>query len=148
MQIVRGGSFLTRGMIFIGIAVSIYSAAIAPDWGTELANQVARWSAAIAGSELGTGVGTLIAGPISAILGAIAGSILGAIGAGALAHWLFGSNSSLSAVQLLDQALNPSSELVAKKISDIRENLLHTSCSRRAQIRVSFPYCRRGCLCY
>lgn len=104
-------------MTVIGVSVSLYSVATAPEWEKDLGRQVTAWSESITGGKLGIGVGPLVSGPIGAILGGIAGSILGSIAADALAKWFFGGSSSSSAVQLLDQALNPTSELVAKKLA-------------------------------
>lgn len=113
----RSGNLVSRGVTVIGVSVSLYSVATAPEWEKDLGRQVTAWSESITGGKLGIGVGPLVSGPIGAILGGIAGSILGSIGADALAKWFFGGSSSSSAVQLLDQALNPTSELVAKKLA-------------------------------
>lgn len=113
----RSGNLVSRGVIVIGVSVSLFSVATAPEWEKDLGRQVTVWSKSITGGKLGFGVGPLISGPIGAILGGIAGSVLGSIGADALAKWFFGGSSSSSAVQLLGQALNPTSELVAKKLA-------------------------------
>lgn len=110
-------SLASKGCIVISAALSIYSVATAPHWEQEAAHQVLSWSGAIAGGELGAGVGAIL-GPVGAILGGIAGSFLGALGADKLATWFFGGSSRHSAVELLDQALNPTSEYVAKKLAN------------------------------
>ena len=47
----------------IGAVVSVYQVVTADDWKFEISHQVATWSGAIAGGELGAGVGALV-GPV------------------------------------------------------------------------------------
>lgn len=80
------------------------------DWAKEAENQVVSLRGAIVGSELGAGL-SAVNGPLGAVPG-IAGSIQGATGPEELRF--IGGNSRRSAVEVLDQTLNPTSELIAK----------------------------------
>jgi len=116
-ELMRRAGMVSKGVIVVAAAVSVYSVATAQDWETELGKQVVSWSGAIAGGELGVGVGTLVGGPIGAILGGIAGSILAGLGADALANWFFGGSSGSRAVELLGFALKPATKLVEDQVS-------------------------------
>ena len=78
---------------------------MAEEWETALWYQVASWSGAIIGGELGAGVGALAGGPVDAILGGIVGGILGGEGAVALGI------GSLAAVPAAAQPVRRPSEL-------------------------------------
>lgn len=98
----RRASFVSRGVIVVAAAVSVYSVATAQDWETELGRQVVSWSGSIAAGELGAGVGTLVGGPIGAILGGIAGAIIGGVlGDELLATWFYGGSSGKRAEEIL-----------------------------------------------
>ncbi|KAK7427290.1 hypothetical protein QQZ08_006226 [Neonectria magnoliae] len=114
--LLRKASFVSKGVIVVAAAVSVYSVATAPDWETELGKQVFSWSGAIAAGELGAGVGSVL-GPVGAILGGIAGSILGGLGGDALANWFFGGSSTLRGVELLGSVVDEASKLVEAKIA-------------------------------
>lgn len=116
----RQGNLICKGVLTISVAMSEYSVTVAPNWRAELECQVFSWVKDIVGGRLGAGVGTLVGGPVGAIMGGIAGSILGSLVgddiAQSLAQWFHGGSSSRSAAELLDSALNPTSELVAEKL--------------------------------
>lgn len=117
----RKGSSIAKGVLVISVAMSVYSVAVAPNWGEGLDHQVSSWAGAILGGRLGDGVGTLVGGPVGAILGGVAGSILRSLvgddKAQSLVHWFHGGSSSYSAVELLGPAFNPASKLVTKKLT-------------------------------
>jgi hypothetical protein len=103
----RGVGYVSKGLIIIGVAVSVYQVVVADDWKFEIGRQVATWSGAIAGGSLGAGVGALV-GPVGAIVGGIIGGIVGGIAGEEMAQltrWFFGGRSDLSAEEILGPAL-------------------------------------------
>ncbi|WEW59599.1 hypothetical protein PRK78_005073 [Emydomyces testavorans] len=133
--VMRRAGLVSKGVVVIAAAVSVYSVATAQDWETELGKQVLSWSGSISAGQLGVGVGALVGGPVGAILGGIAGSILGGLGADALANWFFGGSSGLQAIELLKSTLEPASKLVETKMSD-SGCLYYTHVIRTAHVAV------------
>ncbi|QPH03761.1 hypothetical protein C2857_000134 [Epichloe festucae Fl1] len=114
----RRASFVSRGVIVVAAAVSVYSVATAQDWETELGRQVVSWSGSIAAGELGAGVGTLVGGPIGAILGGIAGAIIGGVlGDELLATWFYGGSSGKRAEELLGSVSKRASKMIGDKMT-------------------------------
>jgi len=109
--------YVSKGLIVIGAAVSVYQVVTADDWKFEIGHQVATWSGAIAGGELGAGVGALV-GPVGAIVGGLIGGIIGGIageGMTQLAHWFFGGSSSRSAKEILGTTLLSAAGIVVER---------------------------------
>ena len=48
---------MSKAMMVVAAAMSVYSVTVADDWKYELGHQVASWSGAIAGGTIGSGVG-------------------------------------------------------------------------------------------
>jgi hypothetical protein len=112
-----GMGYVSKGLIIIGVAVSVYQVVVADEWKFEIGRQVATWSGAITGGYLGAGVEALV-GPVGAIIGGIIGGIVGDItgeGMAQLAHWFFGGRSDHSAEEILGPALLSSAATVVQK---------------------------------
>lgn len=96
------------------------------DWEKEAENQVVSL-------RLGAGLGA-VNGPLGAVPGGIAGSIQGVIGPEELRF--IDGNSRRSAVEVFDQALNPTSEPIAKKLAASWEGCYILDQVRTVQISV------------
>lgn len=133
--VITTASTVSKGVLAICAAVSVYSVTTAPAWDVELGRQVASWSASIIAGQIGVGVGSLT-GPVGAVVGSIAGSLLGGLGYDALANWFYGGPSSATAQELLGSSLEPVSKLVKTRtvgsgsyIHVVRATVLATSVS-------------------
>ncbi|CAI6047356.1 unnamed protein product [Clonostachys chloroleuca] len=133
--VITTASTVSKGILAICAAVSVYSVTTAPAWDVELGRQVASWSASIIAGQIGVGVGSLT-GPVGAVVGSIAGSLLGGLGYDALANWFYGGPSSATAQELLGSSLEPVSKLVKTRtvgsgsyIHVVRATVLATSVS-------------------
>lgn len=115
-EVLRKAGNISKGVLVIAVAVSVYSVATAPQWEKELGRQVFSWSGAIIAGKLGVGVGSLV-GPVGAIAGGIIGSILGGIGADLLATWFFGGASSMAGEELLHPVPGAAEEIVEDILS-------------------------------
>jgi len=119
--------YVSKGLIVIGAAVSVYQVVTADDWKFEIGRQVATWSGAIAGGQLGAGVGVIV-GPVGAILGGLIGGIIGGIageGMAQLAHWFFGGSSSRSAEEILGPALLSAASVALQKQLSVSDQNYH-----------------------